>query len=138
MKKQKSNFGLACSLLVSSIFLFSGCALFILGVGAAGGYAVSKDTIEGFAEKSMDRAWRASREVIMEEGFIKTEDKGTGKIEGEVRKSEIKIEVEQLTPQTVRIRVRARKGYQLLPDVGLANELYNKISQKMNRRLGIF
>lgn len=113
--------------MIFSLLFFSGCFLFLLGAGAAGGYAISKDTIEGLVEKSYDRMWNASREVIMNEGFIRSEDKNHGTLESEVRKVQVNIEVKQMTERTVRIQVKARKGYKLLPDINLANELYNKI-----------
>lgn len=118
-------------LLAASLTLFSGCAVFLLGAGAAGGYAISKDTVEGVVEKPLDRVYGASRDVLMREGFIRLEDKPHGAIEGEVKKSQVNIEVVQLTQNTVRIQVKARKGYKLIPDIDLANELYNKINQKI-------
>ena len=126
-----SSVTLKWSALFSSLLLLSGCALFLVGAGVAGGVAISKDTIEGTVEKPFDRAYQTSREVIMKEGFIKLEDKAHGTIESEVRKSEVKIEVLQLTEKTVRVRVRARKDYKVIPDLDLANELYNKIFQKL-------
>lgn len=118
-------------LLATSLTLWSGCAVFLVGAGVTGGYAISKDTIEGVVEKPLGRVYGASRDVMIKEGFIRIEDKAHGMIEGEVRKSEVNIEVKQLTQSTVRIQVKARKGYKLIPDMKLANELYNKISQKI-------
>ena len=114
-----------------SLSLFSGCAVFLLGAGAAGGIAISKDTIKGNFDKKLDQVWRASREVLIQEGFIRLEDKTHGTIDAEVRKSEVKIEILQISEKTVRIHVKARKGYKLLPNPDLANELYNKIYQKI-------
>ena len=128
MKRKK--FGLLTGLLIS-LLLFSGCPLFLLGAGAAGGYSISKDEIEGTLEKPLDRVWKASREVIMYEGFIRREDRPHGMIESQVGKSEVKIEVRQIAERTVRVRVKARKGYKLVPDLELANELYNKILKKI-------
>ena len=120
---------LAGSLL--SCLLFSGCAIFLLGAGATGGYAISKDTIEIALDKPLDKAWNASRDVIMHEGFIRLEDRNRGHIEAEVKKSQVEVDIQQITERTIRIRVKARKGYKLLPDAGLANELHNKILQKI-------
>lgn len=112
---------------LGSLFVFSGCALFILGAGVASGYAVSKDAMEGILEKPFERIWQVSRDVIMKEGFIRREDRPHGEMVAEVRKSEVQISVKQLTRRTFRIRVKARKGYNLLPDPDLAGELYNQI-----------
>lgn len=112
-------------------FVFSGCALFLVGAGAAGGIAISKDTIEGHFDKKLEDVWKASREVLMHDGFIRFEDKPHGEIEAEVRKSQVKIEVLPVSEKTVRIRVKARKGHKFLPNPDLANELYNKIFRKL-------
>ncbi len=121
----------AVSALLSSLLIFSGCAIFLLGAGAAGGLAISKDTIEGTAERPFDRVWNAGRDVIKQEGFIRLENKGAGTIEAEIRKSRVKFEALQITDKTVRFRVEARKTHNLIPDMDLANELYNKIFQKI-------
>lgn len=110
---------------------FSGCALFLVGAGAAGGIAVSKDTIEGHFDKKLEAVWKASREVLMREGFIRIEDKLHGEIEAEVKKSQVKIEILPVSEKTVRMRVKARKGHKLLPNPDLANELYNQIFHKL-------
>ena len=129
-KKDKKNF-LISGGLISMSLLFSGCALFLFGAGAAGGLAISKDTIEGHFDKKLDPVWKASREVLVQEGFIRLEDRPHGRIEAEVRKSEVKIEILPVSEKTVRIRVKARKGRNLLPNPDLANELYNKIFHKL-------
>ena len=116
---------------ILSFFLLSGCAIFLLGAGVGGGIAISKDTLQGTWDKSKDRVWSASREVMMQEGFIRLEDKLHGHIDGEVRKSQVEIQITQISQKTVQIRVKARKGYKLLPDMDVANDLYNKIYQKI-------
>jgi len=113
------------------IFSFSGCALFLVGAGVGGGIAISRDTIEGHFDKGLDQVWKASREVLMQEGFIRLEDRAHGQIEGEVKKSDVKIEAFQVSGKTVRLRVKARKSYKLVPNIDLANELYNKIFHKL-------
>ena len=113
------------------LLLFSGCALFLIGAGVAGGVAISDDEIEGVVDRSYDKVWKASHDVLTKEGFVKSEDRPHGSIEGEVGKSEVKISIAQLTERTVRIRVKARKDYKVVPDLQLANELYNKIFQKI-------
>ncbi len=116
---------------ILSFFLMSGCALFLVGAGVGGGIAISKDTIQGTWDKPKDRVYNASREVMIQEGFIRLEDKLHGKIEGEVRKSQVDIQITQISQKTVQIHVKARKGYKLLPDMDVANDLYNKIYQKI-------
>lgn len=117
--------------LLFSLLLFSGCPIFLLGAGAAGGYAISKDEIEGNLDKSFDKVYQASRETLRHEGFIRKEDRPRGVLVAEIRKSRVKVEVKQITERTVRLRIKARKGYKLIPNLELANELYNKIIQKI-------
>jgi hypothetical protein len=102
-----------------------------VGGGIAGGIAISQDTIEGNLDKSLERVWNAARDVIMAEGFIRLEDKPHGTLEAEVRKSQVNLDIRKITDKTVRVQVKARKGYRLIPDLGLANELYNKINAKL-------
>ena len=128
--KQSKNF-LRGIVVLLPFFLFSGCALFLLGAGAAGGVAISKDTIEGHFDRKADSVWNATREVLRQEGFIRLEDRAHGAFDAEVRKSEVKVEITSVSEKTVRVRVKARKGYKLLPNIDLANELYNKIYQKI-------
>ena len=121
----KLGAGLLC------LALFSSCAIFLVGAGVGGGIAISRDTIEGHFDRKLEQVWKASREVLMQEGFIRLEDKPHGQIRAEVKKSEVKIETLQVSEKTVRIRVKARRGLKLLPNPDLANELYNKIFQKI-------
>lgn len=117
--------------LILPFLLFSGCALFLVGAGVGGGIAISKDTMEGHFDKKIDQVWKASREVLMQDGFIRLENRTQGEIKGEVRKSDVKIEVLQVSEKTVRVRVKARKDHNILPNPDLANELYNKIFRKL-------
>ena len=128
--KNEKNLLMAAGL-VLFLFFSSGCAIFLLGAGAAGGIAISDDTMEGNFDKNFDRVWKITREVIMHDGFIRLEDKPHGKLEAEIKKSQVEVELSQLTPQTVRLRIKARKGYKLLPDMDLANSLHNRISSKL-------
>lgn len=129
---EKNRPWLASGLLLS-LLLFSGCPLFLLSAGAAGGYAISKDTIEGMLEKPFDQVYDASREAVRYEGFIRSENPTQGKILADVRNSKVDIDIRQMTERAVRLRVRARTGYNLLPDVKLANEIYNKIFSKLKK-----
>lgn len=127
---RSKNF-LRISSLISCLFFFSGCALFLVGAGVGGGIAISRDTVEGHFDKSLDQVWKASREVMMQEGFIRLEDKMRGRIEGEAEKSEVKIEISQVSERTIRVRVKARKSFKLVPNIDLANKIYNKIFKKL-------
>ena len=113
----------------------SGCALFLVGAGAAGGYAISKDEIEGMSDSSFDKVWRATKEAVTTEGVITLEDKDHGHLEGVVEKASVKARLEQVTPKTVRLRIKARRTKGLFPDIRTAQKLYTLTIRKLEGKL---
>ncbi len=130
MRKSKLSSAVLLFFILTSA-LHSGCALFLLGTGAAGGYAISKDEIEGLTDSSYDKAWNASKQIIREEGAPTLEDRTHGKIEAVVGGSTVELNVAQVTAKTVRLRVKARKSKGLFPDIKLAQQLYTRIIKKV-------
>jgi hypothetical protein len=120
------NLWIATLLIVVSL-AGGGCALFLVGAGAAGGYAISKDEIEGFTDKDYERTWETARRVISKDGAILAENKILGAIEATVRDSNVKAKIEKFSTVSVRMRIQARKGYNLLPDIETAQDLFTKI-----------
>lgn len=109
----------------------SGCFLFLLGAGAAGGYAViADDEIEGFVDTSYDRVWNDSVRVMRQNGIVTVEDKTHGVIDAEVGKSKVELQVARINNQTMRLRVKSRKMNNMFPDVKTAQNLYTQIVQK--------
>ncbi|MBL7130139.1 MAG: DUF3568 family protein [Candidatus Omnitrophica bacterium] len=104
---------------------FSGCIFVVAGVGALGGYAISKDTIQGETDKTFESVWDASLRVLNILGTVSSEDKQKGMIEAEIDTSNTKVTIEQLTPKTVRLVVTARRF--LMPDITLAQKIYIKV-----------
>lgn len=110
----------------------SGCALLLLGAGGLGGYAISKDEVEGFVTKDPNRVWNEARKIIEQRGYVRVTNKELGRLEGEVDGSAIKIDVEQVSPDSTRLRVQARKGVtNILPDLELAQKLYAEIAKRL-------
>ena len=117
--------------LIPCIFLsISGCAPLIIGsaVGALGGYAVSKDTIQGETDKSYDSLWEAALTVSKIRGQIKYENKTKGYIESEAESSKVYIRFIRLTVSTTRLRVSARKYH--FPNMSLAQDIFVKITEQ--------
>jgi hypothetical protein len=113
-------------------FSYSGCALFLIGAaGAAGGYAISKDEIEGLTDHPYDKAWAAVREVVRTEGAITAENKKLGTMEAIIGGSTVEIHMDQATSKTVRTRIKARKTKGLFPDIDLAQSIYAKMTRKL-------
>ncbi len=119
-----------CALLLIS-FLCSGCIVLALGAGAAGGYAISKDEIEGFSDSSLTKTWQAAWNVLNREGAVQFADKDHAKIEAIVNDSKVNFSAEQVSQKSVRIRVQARKNMNLFPDIKLAQSLYSKITKEL-------
>ena len=109
----------------------SGCVVLALGAGAAGGYAISKDEIEGFTDKDYEHVWETSRQVLTDEGAIELDNKNSGRIEALVQNSKIKFSMETVAPKSIRVRVQARKAMNLFPDIKLAQSLYIKIMKRL-------
>ena len=104
-----------------------GCAPLIIGgaVGAVGGYAISKDTIQGETDKSYDSIWEAALTVSKIRGQIKYEDNTKGYIDLEAESSKVYIRLIRLTAATTRLRVSARKYH--FPNMSLAQDIFTKI-----------
>ena len=118
----------ALFLLWSSVSL-SGCALLLIGAGAAGGYAISRDSVISQHDLAQDHVYRQALAVVHEMGVVQLEDARHGKIQATVQEAQVRISVKPLTRKTVELRVKARKN--LLPAVSVAQDVYNKIAQRL-------
>ena len=117
-------------LFVVGCFLFSSCAPLIIGgaLGAAGGYVISKDTIQGVIERSYDSAWEASINVLKEMGAADFEYSPGGKFRAYVKDAKVNVKVTQMSEKSVRLTISARKG--LLPRLKLAEEVFVKVVER--------
>lgn len=117
---------LAVSLVISSF----GCAPLIVAgaVGAVGGYAISKDTIQGDTDKDYDKVWYSALSVARLRGTITVEDSYKGSIELEAESSKIYIKVIRLTRTATRLRVSARKYH--FPNLTLAQDIFVRIMEE--------
>ncbi|MDD5019741.1 MAG: DUF3568 family protein [Candidatus Omnitrophica bacterium] len=118
---------------LSSIFLaafLSGCVWLVVGgVGAVGGYAVTRDTIQGEYDAKFDDAWRSAQSVCSILGVVSGRDASTGTIDAVVDRAKVKVVVTQMTPEAVRLKVKARRG--LFPQMGIAEKVFVKIVQQL-------
>ena len=117
-------------LLLGSFMLLNitGCWFIIGGAaGAAGAYAVSKDTIEGLTDKPYEKLWNATQTVAKIRGTIKSANYNSGTMELQADASEVWIRLIRLTQATTKLRISARKHH--LPNISLAQELYTKIME---------
>ncbi len=108
----------------------SGCAFFIVGVaGAVGGYAITRDTIQGEYDAEYSKAWKASLEVCGILGSVISRDTSKGVVEASIDKAKIRVEITQITPEAIRVKVKARKG--VFPKLGTAEKVFVKIVQQI-------
>ncbi|MFA4984483.1 MAG: DUF3568 family protein [Candidatus Omnitrophota bacterium] len=107
----------------------SGCAALVVGgaVGALGGYAISKDTIQSDTDTPYERIWDSALEVARMRGVIEEEDAPRGYLKAKIDNSEVWIRLARLTRATTRIRVSARRYH--LPNLGLAEDLFVRIME---------
>ena len=107
-----------------------GCWFIVGGaVGAAGFYAVSKDTVQGETDKPYDSLWNSVLTVSRFRGTIKQEDYSRGYAELLADASRVYIRLIRLTHATTRLRVSARNKYRL-PNINLAQDIFVKIMEE--------
>lgn len=122
--KRTVGAAVAVLLLVGSI---SGCAPLLVGsaIGIVGGYAVSKDAVQGDASKPYETLWGAALAVARIRGTLKKEDYTSGAIELVADNSRVWIKVTPLAETATRLRVSCRKYH--FPNLTLAQEIFLKI-----------
>lgn len=110
-----------------TLLCISGCIPLIVGgaVGAVGGYAVSRDTIQGETDIAYDALWNAALSVSRIMGTIRSENISGGEIQVDIGKTKTWIRLIRVTQATTRLRVSCRKFH--LPNLDLAQEIYIKI-----------
>ena len=121
------------SLLLGFVFIvgFNGCAFLAVGAaGAAGGYAVSPDGIEGVSDKSYDHLWSVAKDVLEQQGTITLADKKLGQMKAKIKNSEVQFKMEQATHHSVVMRVQARRMGGVFPDMNAARRIYSMIAHE--------
>jgi hypothetical protein len=121
---------IAAFLIPFTLLVVSGCAPLIIGgaVGALGGYAASKDTIQGETDADYERLWNAALAVSRMRGVMKTEDYARGYLQFDAESTKVWIRLVRLTQYTTRVKVSARKYH--LPNLTLAQEVFVKVIEQ--------
>lgn len=94
-----------------------------------GGYAITRDTIQGEYDSRYNNAWKAATDVCAILGTVTLKDANKGTVESMINQAKVRVEITQLTPETIRIKVKARKG--LFPQIGVAESVFVKIVQRL-------
>ena len=108
----------------------SGCALLLVGAGVAGGYAISKDSVQNLFDLPKDRVFDQSLAVAKEVGMVNLEDRAHGRIKTQMGRVTVTITTRQVTKRTVELKVKARNDL-MLPEVDTAQEVYTKIIERL-------
>jgi hypothetical protein len=118
-------------LLTVFICIFSSGCIFLVvgGVGAVGGYAVTRDTFEGVSSKGQEEIMTAAHKVMSIMGTITDERPKDGEIVGLVNGNHVTIEVIQINLTTSKLRVKARNA--IFPRIAVAQEVYTKIMNQL-------
>ena len=117
-----------CSVFI--LITLSGCAALLLGTGVLGGVAISEDTVKSEVDAGFDQVWSATlNEVEKMGGEFTVKDKVRGVIEVKVKSSNVHIEIDRLTPKTIRMTVKSRKH--LLPNIKLAHEISARVLRQL-------
>ena len=110
----------------------SGCWFLVIGgVGAVGGYAVTRDTFEGVSSKGQEELLAAAHKVLSIMGTISDERPKDGEIVATVYGNHVIVDIVQINLTTSKLRVKARKD--LLPSIGVAQEIYTKIMNQLEQ-----
>ncbi|NOX21349.1 MAG: DUF3568 family protein [Nitrospirae bacterium] len=119
-----------------AIFLLSGsygCAVVVAGAAGAGAaYSLTADSVSGNIDASKRAAFDNFKKIVIEEGGkIISSNYTDGNIRAKLNGRDIYFSVKKLTENAVNIKIRARKGYQLLPDGDEALRLYKKLTARL-------
>jgi hypothetical protein len=121
----------------------TGCAPVLVGLGALGGYAVGDDELEGIYTINKDEVFRLSKDVILDWTNDVLEDESQTELIATSETRRVWIRVEQLTQDTTRLRVKARRfGFRdinkintyTLPDIDTAQFIFERIVTPIHRK----
>jgi hypothetical protein len=108
----------------------SGCAAALVGVGAAGGYAISKDSVKDYFDLPQETVFQQSLLVAKEMGTVESQNEDEGLINAKIRGASVTIKVKPISKKTVELKIRARDKV-LIPKVGIAQDVYNEIAERL-------
>ncbi len=110
----------------------SGCVFLVIGgVGAVGGYAISRDTFEGISSKGQEELLASAHKVLSIMGTIKDERPKDCEIVATVYGNHVVVDVVQINLTTSKLRVKARNG--IFPRIAVAQEVYTKIMNQLEQ-----
>jgi len=122
---------LAKILILPLILSLNGCVYLVVGgLGALGGYVVSRDTIEGLTQNNVVNVWDAAIEIVSIMGTIQEQSQESGIIIAKINNASVTITITALSETTIKLNVKARKAY--MPRISVAQDVYVKIMSYLN------
>jgi len=115
--------------LVFMAICLSGCMPVSVGIGVTRAVVVSSDSVEVAADASFEHAWNITHITLSNTGYLYEEDRQMGEMTAEIDGANVVATVRQLTPNTVVIRVSARRY--LVPHLALAETIGNDIKNAL-------
>ena len=118
------------------LLLIAGCAPVLVGFGALGGYMISEDELEGIYTIKKDDIFKTCKEVALDWSTEVLEDEYQTEIIATSESRRIWIRADQLTPDTTRLRVKARRfgvrgirkvNTYTIPDIKTAQFIFERI-----------
>src|SRR3989338_2060037 len=92
--------------LLFGCLVLTGCvAAGLVGTGAAGGVALSKDSATVNLDQSFDSVWNVTLKQLDGMGAVNLQDKKAGKIEADIQDSHVTATVKQLTKKTISLEI---------------------------------
>ncbi len=125
-KPMRSLFG------IGIIFFMAGCVPVLIGVGAVGGYMITKDAVQGSFEVSYDKLWNASIDLLEAKGELILNSKRAGIIKAKIKKDTVTIKIKEITERTQTLRVSARTAG-VFANLTLAQNIFSEIVGRIHR-----
>ncbi len=123
-KIKKNNF--LIGVVLSFLFLLSGCVPVLIGAGAVGGYALSSDSARGRVSTSYPEIWDLCIETLeAKEADFLTINQARGHIKAVVYEHSVTIRIDSLSSRTQQLRVAARRYF--MPRPQFAQEIFFEI-----------
>lgn len=119
------------------VLTLSGCAAALVGAGAAGGYALSKDYVKNHYDRSKERIFKVSVDVVKKMGEVTLKDPDQGLIKGKVSDTDVTVTVKPLTKETTELIVEARNKFKM-PAIEVAQKVYDAIDDRLQKKGWLF
>ncbi|KAA0257417.1 hypothetical protein FHQ18_10240 [Deferribacter autotrophicus] len=122
-------------LLITLSFTVSCVAPVVVAAGAGAGatYSLTTDSVSDNFAISKERAVEIFSQIIKrKKGKLILVSISEGKIDAEIGKVKIYFRAKPLTSNATKVVIKARKGYNLLPDKETAVELFKKFVKVVN------